>query len=83
MICDAGKDGAEVGLGIDAVEPGGFDEGVDGGGPFASGNRDASPHTRRPRPDGYAGSTLPLRQGVLSVHRCAPSGHLYGTSRWR
>lgn len=39
VICDAGKDGAKVGPGINAVELGGFDEGVDGGGPFASGIR--------------------------------------------
>lgn len=36
MIGDDGKDIAEIGFGIDAVEFGGFDERVDGGGAFAS-----------------------------------------------
>ena len=36
MIGDAGEDVAEVGLGIDVVELGGLDQGVDGGGALAT-----------------------------------------------
>lgn len=36
MVCEAGKDGAEIGFGVDAVELCRFNERVDGGGTFAA-----------------------------------------------
>ena len=37
MVGDAAEDVAQIGLGVEAVELGGFDQGVDGGGAFAAG----------------------------------------------
>ena len=60
-----------VGLGIDAVELAGFDEGVDGGGPFASGIRSCEqpvPTAECYATDGlFGGIVVDLERAVIEI----------------
>ena len=71
MICDAGEDRADVGLGIDAVELGGLDEGVDDGSPFAAGIRSCEQSVLAahcdPADAAFSGVVVDLEGPVLEI----------------